>query len=163
MYNLQCHRLLMTNRPFKPPAIPLSIPSPSLPPTEPTRLSRIISARKTGNASSSLKPGISMLICTQDPCPPVAAEDPSVPSRPSPLGPRSFCSDSDRASRVSAVRVVFSTSAFTPTMACVPSAKPMRALPFVPGRISHSAVRGRNCVGERPSGRMGFWGSEREV
>ena len=49
----------------------------------------------------------------------------------------------------------FSTSAFTPTMASVPSAKHIRALPFVPGRISVSAIRGRNWVGDRESGRRG--------
>lgn len=64
---------------------------------------------------------------------------------------------------MSAARTVFSTSAFTPTIACVPSAKPMRALPFVPGRMVVSAESGRNCVGERPSGRIGFWGRLREV
>lgn len=37
----------------------------------------------------------------------------------------------------------------------MPSAKQIRALPFVPGRMSHSATRGRNCVAVRPSGRMG--------
>lgn len=52
-------------------------------------------------------------------------------------------------------RGVRSTSAFTPTTASVPSEKHTRALPFVPGRMAVSAVRGRNCVAERPSGLMG--------
>ena len=47
-------------------------------------------------------------------------------------------------------------------MASVPSAKQIRALPLVPGRMSVSAVRGRNCVGERASGRIGGC-REREV
>lgn len=150
----------MTNLPFNPPAIS---PAPVAPPsaTEPTNDSRIISDKKTGSASSSRNPGISIDICTQDPCPDTAA-DPSCPSRSS-ATLISLCWDNPRASSVSAARVVFSTSALTPTMACVPSAKPMRALPFVPGRMLDSAVRGRNCVGERPSGRMGVLGREREV
>lgn len=42
-----------------------------------------------------------------------------------------------------------------PTIASVPSAKQIRAEPLVPGRISVSATRGRNCVALRPSGRIG--------
>ncbi len=157
IYKRQCHRLLITSLPFNPPAISFAA-SPFPPATEPTRLSRIISLKNTGRASSSLNPGISIDICTHSPCPDTAAE-PSSPSRFS-ASPR--CARL-RESSVSAARTVFSTSAFTPTIACVPSANPMRALPFVPGRIVVSAERGRNCVGERPSGRIGFLGRLREV
>ena len=51
--------------------------------------------------------------------------------------------------------MVFSTSALTPTMASVPSAKHIRALPLVAGRMSVSATKGRNWVAVRPSGRTG--------
>ena len=37
----------------------------------------------------------------------------------------------------------------------MPSEKHTRALPLAEGRMSASATRGRNCVGERPSGRIG--------
>lgn len=50
---------------------------------------------------------------------------------------------------------VLPISALTPTMASVPSAKHMRALPFVLGRMPVSALRGRNWVAKRPSGRRG--------
>jgi hypothetical protein len=53
------------------------------------------------------------------------------------------------------LRRLFSTSALIPTMASVPSAKQIRALPLAEGRISVSATRGRNCVVVRPSGRTG--------
>jgi hypothetical protein len=157
IYNRQCHRLLITSLPFKPPAI--SLTSSELPSaTDPTKLSLIISPKNTGKASSSRYPGISIDICTHSPCPETAAE-PSSPSRFS----ASPCCARLRESSVSAARMVFSTEALTPTIACVPSAKPMRALPFVPGKMLVSAERGRNCVGERPSGRMGLLGRLREV
>jgi hypothetical protein len=47
-------------------------------------------------------------------------------------------------------------------MASVPSAKQIRALPFVPGRMLVSAIRGRNWFGVRASGRIGGV-REREV
>lgn len=37
----------------------------------------------------------------------------------------------------------------------MPSAKQIRALPFVLGKISVSAIRGRNWLDVRPSGRIG--------
>jgi hypothetical protein len=158
MYNLQCHLLLITNLPFNPPAIPSSSA------TDPTNGSRIISARKTGNASSSRNPGISIDICTHDPCPdavscfpfPLPLPVPSPPP-PSPVSAAAVCW------RTSPADAVLSTSALTPTIAWVPSANPMRALPLVPGRTSVSAVSGRNWVGERPSGRMGVLGRASEV
>lgn len=96
-----------------------------------------------------------MDICTQDPCPVLDAC----------CGSSSLVSAGPCCARLatSAAATVFSTSAFTPTMACVPSANPTRALPFVPGRMSVSAVSGRNWVGERPSGRMGLFGRASEV
>ena len=57
--------------------------------------------------------------------------------------------------RTESSRAVLCTSALTPTMDSVPSAKQIRALPYVAGRISVSAISGRNVAGERPSGRMG--------
>lgn len=56
----------------------------------------------------------------------------------------------------------FSTSARTPTIASVPSAKHIRALPLAEGRSEVSARRGRKDVGVRASGRMGGM-REREV
>lgn len=115
-------------------------------------------------ASSSLVPGISTAISTQ----------PDSPSRASFLAPSSSSSsscDPPAAAVINSVsRSVFpapyrarvlSTSALTPTMASVPSAKQMRALPLVPGRMSVSALRGRNWGAARPSGRRGGV-SERE-
>lgn len=160
IYSRQCQRLLITSLPFSPPAISDASFAFPVSATEPTSDSRIISDKNTGSASSSRKPGISIDICTHDPWPEAAAdaEDPSAPSR-SVDAVRSFL---ESCCNVSDARTVFSTSALTPTIAWVPSAKPMRALPFVPGRMSDSAVNGRNCVGERPSGRIGPLGSESE-
>ena len=57
---------------------------------------------------------------------------------------------------------VLSTSALTPTIASLPSLKLRCAEPFVAGRISVSALKARNCVEVRESGRTGGL-CEREV
>lgn len=112
-----------------------------------------MAARNAVPESSSLNPGISTVISTQD-------ESPFRLSSPSLASPSSTSSSSpsppSRYTVSSPARcAVLSTSAFTPTMASVPSAKHILALPLVPGRMPVSATRGRNWAGERPSGRMG--------
>jgi hypothetical protein len=107
--------------------------------------------RNTGSASSSRNPGISMLISTHEFSPASVSFLSSSSISTSPPATVSSLSFSPVVGR----HCDFSTSAFTPTIASVPSAKHTRALPFAPGRISLSATKGRNWVGERPSGRIG--------
>ena len=57
---------------------------------------------------------------------------------------------------------VRSTSALTPTIPSVPSAKHSRALPFAKASRSVSPINGLKEVGERASGRMGGF-SESEL
>ncbi len=131
-----------------------------------TSPSRIICARNTTMASSSRWPGMSTVtsihLSSPVPFPFSPSPSPSLPtppissSSPLPLSPiwsyqRSF-----------PTTWTFSTSAFTPTIASVPSAKHSLALPFADGRRSVSATKGRKEVGERASGRIGGC-REREV
>jgi hypothetical protein len=79
-----------------------------------------------------------------------------LPARPSTSSSSPSASSTRRASSlVSGLHCDFSTSAFTPAIASVPSEKQTRALPFALGMIPLSATSGRNCVGVRPSGLVG--------
>ena len=53
--------------------------------------------------------------------------------------------------------VDFSTSAFTPTIASLPSLKLTWAEPLVSGSMPVSALKGRKSVAERESARIGGW------
>lgn len=132
-YSLQWNRLLIHN---------FFANSPSA-----SRASLNSEARNTVAASSSRCPGISTAISSQSPRAFFLSSAPSPPPR--------IAFRPSASSLLAGASAVFSISALTPTMASVPSARQTRALPFVPGRMPVSAVSGRNCVGVRPSARMG--------
>lgn len=123
-----------------------------------TSASLNMDAKNTVVASSSLYPGISTAISSHSFL--AAGSGPLEP----PSSPVDFSPPSETILRSSDTgsTSVFSISALTPTIASVPSAKQTRALPLVPGSMPVSAVRGRNWVGLRPSGRIGV-GRESEV
>lgn len=129
--------------------ISLSVSRPLL-----SSASLIISPKNTSNESSSLSPEMSILSSTHSPFPTLlraAFWPPSLSVSIASPSSRPFSS----ASKEDRPPIVFSTSALTPTIASLPSLKLRCALPFAVGSTSVSAVRGRNCVGERESGRIG--------
>lgn len=147
IYNRQCHLPLI-------PSLPLTPPSATSP-------SCIICARNTAIPSSSRCPAMSIPTSTHpsssSSSPPSFPRRPCSPSSPPRTPPPPPPPPSPRASSGR-----FPSSAFTPTIASVPSAKHSLALPLALGRRSVSATRGRKEVGVRASGRMGRW-REREV
>ena len=146
MYSFQCHLRLIHN-------LTGSVPSATKP-------SWIIWARNTTVDSSSRWPGMSIVTSTQS-CSPSAPASSSSPFNPLGSAPTPSIRTSLSSPALEVLlcwveaETVFWMSAFTPTIPSVPSAKQTRALPLVDGSRSVSAVRGRNVVGERASGRSG--------